>query len=97
MAAKATAKGMDNNRTIYKTCEFCYKQATDIISLSPEQMIIIIFKKHFKKRKKELINSFIYYLSNYLFCPGGADPAGFWFSVSCVNPEPLHDGCCPPG
>src|SRR5215212_7443815 len=39
------------------------------------------------------------YLSIYLFCPGGAAPDGFWFSVSvsCVNPEPVHDGCCPPG
>jgi hypothetical protein len=38
-------------------------------------------------------------LSTYLFCPGGALPDGFWFSVSvsCVNPEPVHDGCCPPG
>jgi len=51
MAAKATAKGIDNNRTIYKTYAFCYKQATDIISLSPEQMMIIILKKHFKKEK----------------------------------------------
>jgi hypothetical protein len=29
----------------------------------------------------------------YLFCPGGADPAGFWFSLSCVNPSPEHVGC----
>jgi hypothetical protein len=34
-------------------------------------------------------------LSTYLFCPGGALPTGFWFSVSvcCVCPEPMHDGC----
>ena len=50
MAAKATAKGIDNTLLINKTCAFCYKQATDIISLSPEQMIII-FKQHFKKEK----------------------------------------------
>jgi hypothetical protein len=53
MAAKTTAKGIDNNRTIYKTYAFCYKQATDIISLSPEQMMII-FKQHFKKRKSKV-------------------------------------------
>ena len=44
-----------------------------------------------KKRKgRELV---------YLFCPGGAAPDGFWFSVSvsCVNPSPEHVGCCPPG
>jgi hypothetical protein len=51
MAAKATAKGIDNNLLINKTCAFCDKQATNIISLSPEQMMIIIFKKHFKKGK----------------------------------------------
>jgi hypothetical protein len=35
----------------------------------------------------------------YLFCPGGAEPDGFTFSVSvsCVNPLPVHDGCWPPG
>jgi hypothetical protein len=27
-------------------------------------------------------------LSTYLFCPDGAFPAGFWFSDSCVSPEP---------
>ena len=32
-----------------------------------------------------------------MFCPGGADPDGFWFSVSCVSPPPVHDGCWPPG
>jgi hypothetical protein len=36
-------------------------------------------------------------LSIYLFCPGGAEPDGFWFSVSCVSPPPVHDGCWPPG
>jgi hypothetical protein len=35
----------------------------------------------------------------YLFCPGGADPEGFTFSVSvsCVSPPPVQDGCWPPG
>jgi hypothetical protein len=43
-----------------------------------------------------LIDSFLSTFS-YLFCPGGADPDGFWFSVSCVSPPPVHDGCWPPG
>jgi hypothetical protein len=29
----------------------------------------------------------------YLLCPGGAAPGGFWFSVCCVCPEPVHVGC----
>ena len=33
----------------------------------------------------------------YLFCPGGAEPAGFWFSVCCVNPLPEQVGYWPPG
>ena len=33
----------------------------------------------------------------YLFCPGGVCPAGFWFSVCCVNPLPVHVDCWPPG
>ena len=34
-------------------------------------------------------------LSTYLFCPGGAAPDGFWFSVVVcyVCPEPVHVGC----
>jgi hypothetical protein len=42
-----------------------------------------------KEKGRELIYLF------YLFCPGGALPAGFWFSVSvsCVNPSPEHVGC----
>jgi hypothetical protein len=41
--------------------------------------------------------NYVIYLFIYLFCPGGAKPAGFWFSVSCVNPSPWHVGCCPGG
>jgi hypothetical protein len=43
-----------------------------------------------------LIDSF-HSTFSYLFCPGGADPDGFWFSVCCVSPLPEHDGCWPPG
>jgi hypothetical protein len=34
-----------------------------------------------------------------LFCPGGADPAGFVLVVvvCCVNPLPVQVGCWPPG
>src|SRR5215207_2093815 len=35
-------------------------------------------------------------LSPYGLCPGGAPPAGFWFSDSCVCASFLHVGCWPP-
>ena len=47
----------------------------------------------FQFRKKEKGES----SSTYLFCPGGAAPDGFWFSLSCVNASFWQDGCCPPG
>jgi hypothetical protein len=48
--------------------------------------------------QEKIIKEFVC-LSIYLFCPGGALPAGFTFVVVvyCVSPEPVHDGCCPPG
>jgi hypothetical protein len=46
-----------------------------------------------------LIDSLFYYLSIYLFCPGGGCPAGFVAGVAgfCSNPPPWQFGCCPGG
>jgi hypothetical protein len=57
-----------------------------------------IFVHESKSIEKEKRREFVY-LFFYLFCPGGAEPDGFTFVVvvCCVNPEPEHDGCCPPG
>jgi hypothetical protein len=49
-----------------------------------------------KEEENKKINVVFIY---YLFCPGGACPEGFWFSVSCccVSPLPVQLGCWPPG
>ncbi len=54
MAAKATAKGPDNYILINKTCAFCYKQATDIISLDDLKFLSI--KKDIPKHARKLVS-----------------------------------------
>jgi hypothetical protein len=50
----------------------------------------VLVKVHYQKKKSGEIREF---LSTYGFCPGGAAPDGFWFSVCCVCPAPVHVGC----
>jgi hypothetical protein len=54
MAAKATAKGIDNNIIINKTCAFCYKQATVIISMDDLKFMSI--KKDIPKYARKLVS-----------------------------------------
>jgi len=53
MAAKATAKGIDNNIIINKKCAFRYKQATDIISMDDLKFLSI--KKSFFNQQWQLL------------------------------------------
>ena len=53
-AAKATAKEIHNNITINKTCAFCYKQATDIISMDDLKFLSI--KKDIPKHARKLVS-----------------------------------------
>jgi hypothetical protein len=52
MAAKATAKGIDNNIIINKKCTFRYKQATYIISMDDLKFLSI--KKSFFNQQWQL-------------------------------------------
>lgn len=54
MAAKATTKEMDKNITVNKTCAFCYKQATDIISLDDLKFLSI--KKDIPKHARKVVS-----------------------------------------
>ena len=54
MAAKATAKGIDNNLLIKKTCAFCDRQATDIISMDDLKFLSI--KKDIPKHARKLVS-----------------------------------------
>lgn len=54
MAAKATAKGIDNYILINKTCAFCYNQATDIISMDDLKFLSI--KKNIPKHARKLVS-----------------------------------------
>jgi hypothetical protein len=53
-AAKATAKGIDINLIINKTCAFCDKQATDIISMDDLKFLSI--KKDIPKHARKLVS-----------------------------------------
>jgi hypothetical protein len=46
-----------------------------------------------RKKRKMGVCMVLMVFCYYLFCPGGAEPAGFWFSVCCVNPLPEQVGC----
>ncbi len=55
MAGKATAKEIDNDNIITnKTCAFCYKQASDIISLDDLKFLSI--KKDIPKYARKLVS-----------------------------------------
>lgn len=54
MAAKATAKGPDNYILINKTCAFCDKQATDIITMDDLKFLSI--KKDIPKHARKLVS-----------------------------------------
>jgi hypothetical protein len=53
-AAKAATKEIDNNILVKKTCAFCYKQATDIISLDDLKFLSI--KKDIPKHARKLVS-----------------------------------------
>lgn len=53
-AAKATAKGIDNDIITNKTCAFCYNQATDIISLDDLKFLSI--KNDIPKYARKLVS-----------------------------------------
>ena len=54
IAAKATAKGIDNYVIINKTCAFCYNQATDIISM--DDLKFLSLKKDIPKHERKLVS-----------------------------------------
>jgi hypothetical protein len=54
MAAKATAKGIDNYIIVNKTCAFCYNPATDIISM--DDLKFLSLKKDIPKHERKLVS-----------------------------------------